>query len=308
MTGVLLVNMGGANSPQELKAFLARMFKDPFILPFGKLGRILLSFIISNTRYKKSWKKYLAIGGSPIIEATEQTQKALQEKLGENYLVDIAFSYSAPLIIDSIQSLLSMGIRQLTIIPLYPQASYSTTDSVQSNVNAALADANNIEINFVREFYDHPDFVNFWAKLIKNHIDQNHCVAPLLLFSAHSIPKALVDKGDTYPLAIEASAKAIAENLGCQWQVAYQSGMKRSEWIGPDVNVVLKDLALKNVSDIVIIPISFVNENLETLYDIDQQIIPAAKDIQGIKNISRVKIPVADPEFINLLCRLAQAK
>ncbi|MEI6853008.1 MAG: ferrochelatase [Bacteroidota bacterium] len=308
MTGVLLINMGGANSPKELKVFLARMFKDPFILPFGKPGRSLLSFIISNTRYKKSWKKYLAIGGSPIIEATEQTQKSLQEKLGENYLVDIAFSYSAPLIKDSIQSLLSMGIRQLTIIPLYPQASFSTTDSVQSDVNAALAGVNNIEVNFVREFYDHPDFVNFWAKLIKDHIDQNQSVAPLLLFSAHSIPKALVDKGDTYPQAIEASAKAIAESLDCQWWVAYQSGMKRSEWIGPDVNVVIKYLALQAVSEIIIIPISFVNENLETLYDIDQQIIPAAKDILGIKNISRVNIPVADPEFINLLCRLAQAK
>lgn len=308
MTGVLLINMGGANSPEELKAFLARMFKDPFILPFGKLGRSLLSFIISNTRYRKSWKKYLAIGGSPIIDATEQTQKVLQEKLGENYLVDIAFSYSAPLIKDSIQSLLSMGIRQLTIIPLYPQASYSTTDSVQSDVNAAISGENNITINFTREFYDHPVFVNFWANLIKDHIVHNHSADPLLLFSAHSIPKALVDKGDTYPQAIEGSAKAIAESLGCKWQVAYQSGMKRSEWIGPDVNAVIKDLAIKNVSDIIIIPISFVNENLETLYDIDQQIIPAAKNITGIKNISRVNIPVADPEFINLLCRLAQAK
>jgi len=117
-----------------------------------------------------------------------------------------------------------------------------------------------------------------------------------------------VDIGDTYPQAIEGSAKTIAESLGYQWQVAYQSGMKRSEWIGPDVNAVIKDLALQNVTDIIIIPISFVNENLETLYDIDQQIIPAAKNIPGIKNISRVNIPVADPEFINLLCRLAQAK
>jgi ferrochelatase len=149
--------------------------------------------------------------------------------------------------------------------------------------------------------------VNFWVKLIKDHIHQNHSAEPLLLFSAHSIPKALVDKGDTYPQAIEGSAKAIAESLGYQWKVAYQSGMKRSEWIGPDVNAVLHDLAVKNVSDIIIIPISFVNENLETLYDIDQQIIPAAKDIPGIKNISRVTIPVADPEFINLLCRLVQA-
>ena len=78
MKGVLLVNMGGANSPAELKLFLARMFNDPYILPFGKLGRNLLSFIISNTRYKKSWKKYELIGGSPIIDATKKTVEKLQ--------------------------------------------------------------------------------------------------------------------------------------------------------------------------------------------------------------------------------------
>ena len=307
MTGVLLINMGGANSPEELKAFLARMFKDPFILPFGKLGRNLLSYIISNTRYKKSWEKYLAIGGSPIIEATEKTKQALQEKLGANFNVKIAFSYSAPLIKDAIRSFKDDGIPQLKVIPLYPQASYSTTDSVQSDVNDAISGVTNIEMNFNREFYDHPDFVNFWTKLIKNHITENPCTDPLLLFSAHSIPKALVDKGDTYPQAIQASAKAIAESLSCKWEVAYQSGMKRSGWIGPDVISALKNLAEKGEDNIIIIPISFVNENLETLYDIDQQILPAARKIPGIKNISRVKIPVADPQFINLLCKLAKA-
>jgi ferrochelatase len=284
------------------------MFKDPFILPFGKLGRNLLSFIISNTRYKKSWKKYLAIGGSPIIEATIQTQKALQEKLGGNYNIKIAFSYTAPLIKDAIQAFINEGINQLTIIPLYPQASYSTTDSVQADINRAVASDKDVEINFIREFFAHPLFINFWANLIKDHIIQNHSVEPVLLFSAHSIPKALVDKGDTYPQAIQSCAKAIAEFLDCKWQVAYQSGMKRNEWIGPDSNVVIKDLASHNVSDIIIIPISFVNENLETLYDIDQKISPAAKDLSGITKISRVMIPTADPEFINLLCGLVKAK
>jgi ferrochelatase len=174
-------------------------------------------------------------------------------------------------------------------------------------MNRAVSGNKDMNIIFNREFFDQPDFVSFWGKLIKSHIGQNDHKDPLLLFSAHSIPKYLVDKGDTYPEAIQASAKDIAEQLGYNWEVAYQSGMKRGKWIGPDVNDVIKKLAEKGVSEIIIIPISFVNENLETLFDIDQQILPHAKSLEGIKNISRAKIPVADPEFINLLSGLVQA-
>ena len=85
MTGVLLVEMGGARSLKEMKEFLSRMFKDPCILPFGKLGRICLSLLISNTRYKKSWKKYELIGGTPIIETTQKKVQKLQKKLGDNF-------------------------------------------------------------------------------------------------------------------------------------------------------------------------------------------------------------------------------
>jgi len=304
MKGILLVNMGGANSPKELKNFLARMFNDPFILPYGKPVRKLLSFIISNTRKKTSWKKYELIGGSPIIDATRLTMLALQNSLGENYSVKRAFSYTSPLIRESIESFIREGYKEITVIPLYPQASYTTTSSVEKEVNDIVSKTGSIQIHFIKEFYQRDQFVCFWSNLISNHIRKYNYTNPFLLFSAHSIPKFLVEKGDSYPQAIEASAREIAEKSGIHYEVAYQSGMSRREWLGPEIKDSLIKLAKKKEEQIVIIPVSFVNENLETLYDIDHGIIPFAKNDLGIKRISRVEIPVADVHFIELLTEI----
>jgi ferrochelatase len=305
MIGILLVNMGGANSPNELKTFLSRMFKDPFILPFSSLGRNLLSFIISNTRYKKSWKKYELIGGSPIIEATEKTAMKLQKTLGDNFAVKIAFSYSEPFISESITDLKNHGVDDIIIIPLYPQASISTTNSVAEDVKIAFAGKKDVKFKFVKEFYNYELYLSFWANLILDHIEKNNYSNPLLLFSAHSIPMFLVKKGDTYPEAIESSARLIAEKTGFNYEVAYQSGMS-GKWIGPDTKDRLKILSDSKIDNIIIIPISFVNENLETLYDIDHDIIPYGKNKLGIKNISRILIPVANNDFINLLTEIVK--
>jgi len=303
--GVLIVDMGGARSPKELKIFLSRMFNDPSILPFGKLGRSLLSIIISNTRYKKSWKKYELIGGSPIIEATHQIQLSLQVELGDDYVVKKAFSYSSPLIEESLLSFIQEGILDITVIPMYPQASFSTTSSVVRDVNKTISKYKDLKINFVNEFYKLEAFVDFWVNLILNHIIKCNISNPYLLFSAHSIPKYLADKGDTYPKSIEASAKLIAEKMAFDFEFSYQSRMK-GKWIGPDTKESLKKLAERGGNQIIIIPISFVNENLETLYDLDHDIIPFAQNELSIKNISRVKIPQADELFIKLLSKIVK--
>ena len=301
MKGILLVNMGGANSPKELKVFLARMFMDPFILPMGKLGRNLLSFIISNTRYKSSWKKYELIGGSPIIEATQTTVKALQNVLGDAFKVKMAFSYSSPFIKDSLNAFLEEGIEDITVIPLYPQASISTTTSVENDVEDVIINSTTIFIHFINEFYKNDLFVSFWANLIMNHIKENKLTNPYLVFSAHSIPMNLVEKGDTYPKAIEESSKLIADKANLKFEFAFQSRMK-GKWVGPDTKDSLKKIAeTTNDFDIILIPISFVNENLETLYDLDHDIIPFAKEELKINKITRVNIPVANVQFINLL-------
>ena len=159
MTGVLLVNMGGPGSLKEMKIFLARMFKDPYILPFRKNARHFLSFIISNTRYRKSWKKYKLIGGTPIIRATQKTVDYLQRELKDQYKVKMAFSYSSTKIEDSLLAFKNEGIKNITIIPLYPQASFSTTSSVSADVVKVTSRDKEFTIRFVKEFYQHQGFV-----------------------------------------------------------------------------------------------------------------------------------------------------
>lgn len=306
MTGVLLVNMGGATSLMEMKNFLARMFKDPCILPYGKTGRFLLSFLISKLRYKRSWKKYQLIGGSPVIESTKLYMQRLQDKLGDSFKVKLAFSYTKPLIKESLESFDKEDIKDIVVIPLYPQASYSTTSSVERDVNTFKSKTDNIKIRFIKEFYNNDGFIEFWSQLIHKHIDTVSYNNPHLLFSAHSIPKYLVDQGDTYPATVEESANLIAKKLGYDFDFAYQSSMKRGKWIGPEVKNKLRDLAAKGKNEIIIIPISFVSENLETLYDIDLQLIAFGKNELGIQHLSRVRIPEVDELFIQLLADIVR--
>ena len=305
MTGVLLVNMGGPRSSRQTRLFLKRMFKDPFILPYNKLVRFLLAWIISCSRYRKSWKRYKLVGGTPIIKATQSSAEKLQQKLGNKFKVSIAFSYSSPLIRKSC-NLLKKDINELIVIPLYPQSSYSTTSSVRADVEKILPSEEFFKVSFVKEFYQNELFTIFWSELILKHIKESNYRKPFLLFSAHSIPKYLEEKGDTYPWAIAESSNRIAKKLGLRYDVAYQSGMKRGEWLTPDVKVRLKELKESGEKEIVLIPISFVNENLETLYDLDMDIVPYVKEKLGIPSVSRVKIPEANEVFIELLAELVR--
>jgi len=306
MTGVLLVNMGGPESSKQMRIFLKNMFKDPFILPYSKPIRCLLALIISYTRYKKSWEKYKLIGGTPIVKATQKTVQRLQEKLGSKYKVSMAFSYSSPLIKKSCLQFIKEGIHDITIIPLYPQASYSTTSSVKADVEKAIPSKGQFNIRFIKEFYENELFIEFWSDLITKHITEFHYTRPFLLFSAHSIPQYLQDKGDNYPWAIALCSNRIAKKSGLEYDFAYQSGMKRGKWLEPNTKDKLKELNESGKKEIILVPISFVNENLETLYDLDRDILPYANKDLGIKSISRVKIPEGSDSFINLLSDLIE--
>jgi ferrochelatase len=280
------------------------MFKDPFILPFYKPFRYLLSCIISNARYKKSWKKYELIGGTPIISTSIKTVESLQKKLNDRYNIKMAFSYSPPFIKDSLLTFKNEGIHDIIVIPLYPQSSFSTTSSVLADVNKVTSREKDMNIRILKEFYNHDGFIRFWSEIISAHILEKQYRHPFLLFSAHSIPKYLVNKGDTYPSGIEESAKMIARNIGIEYELAYQSRMGKGKWLVPDTKLKLKELAGLGISEIVVVPVSFVSENLETLYDLDHDIIPFAKNELGIASVSRVTIPEAHDLFILLLADL----
>lgn len=306
MKGVMLVNMGGPDSPEELKKFLSRMFNDPFILPYGKPVRKLLSYIISRTRYRQSWKKYQLIGGSPLVKSTRKMASALQTSLGNTFVVRFAFSYSSPDIKQTLSAFKEEKISEITVVPLYPQSSHTTASSVRASLKKVTETDPFFRVHVVEEFYNHPGFINFWIHNISKHVEKHGIKDPTLLFSAHSIPEYHVLNGDTYPTGIINSAALIATRLGFHYEAAFQSGLRRGAWIGPDVREHLKTMAEEGIDNLILIPISFVHENLETRYDLDKELIPFATDILGFSNVTRVQLPEADPLFVSMLADLAQ--
>ena len=235
MKGVMLVNMGGPESPEELKMFLSRMFKDPYILPYGKPVRNLLSFIISRARYRKSWKKYEMIGGTPLVRSTQKTATSLQSLLGNAFTVKFAFSYSSPDIENCLNSFKKDDIQDITVIPLYPQSSLTTTSSVIADIKKVTENDEFFKVKVQDEFYSHPRYIAFWINNIQRHLDKNKIEDPTLVFSAHSIPTYNISKGDTYAASIVNSAALIATEMGLHYEAAFQSGMRGGKWIGPDI-------------------------------------------------------------------------
>ena len=308
MKGVMLVNMGGPESPEELKNFLSRMFKDPFILPFGKTGRTLLSYIISRTRYRKSWKKYELIGGTPLVASTRKTAAALQTLLGEGYAVKYAFSYSSPDIEKCLATYREEGISTITVIPLYPQSSHTTTSSVIADIQMITKKDSFFKVNILGEFYSHPGFVSFWINNITRHLEKNKIANPTLVFSAHSIPEYNIQNGDTYAASIVNSAALIATEMELHYEAGFQSGMRRGTWIGPDIKEHLQTMREEEIDNLVLIPISFVHENLETLYDLDMDILPYAKETLGFTNVTRVGLQESDPLLVALLADLVAGR
>jgi ferrochelatase len=308
MKGVILVNMGGPESPEELKNFLSRMFKDPHILPFRKPVRNLLSWIISNARYRKSWKKYELIGGTPLVESTRKMAASLQYVLGGSYAVKYAFSYSMPDIRECLQHFKKEGISEITVVPLYPQASITTTSSVIADVKKITDKDSFYQVKVQGEFFDHPGYIAFWVQLIKEHLKRNNIADPTLVFSAHSIPAYHITNGDTYASSIVNCSALIATETGLPYEAGFQSGMRRGKWIGPDVKEHLKILREEGVDNLVLIPISFVSENLETRYDLDRDIVPYALNTLGFAHVSRVNLPEVDPNLVKMLADLVLEK
>ena len=300
MKGILLINMGSASSEKEMKTFLCRMFNDPAILPLPLVLRKMVAFMISSLRYKKSWTKYQQIGGSPLKESMNSINEALSTEVGKEYLVYNTYSYSEPLIKEGVEYFTKEGIEEIIVLPLYPQSSISTTVSVTREI-LKLSSDKKVTFNFRNEFYSNTSFISFWKELINDTIRKNNLTSPLLLFSAHSIPQKHIEQGDHYVQEIEETAQLIAEGMKLSYKVSFQSKMGKVKWVEPDTKSVLKELSSQKAQDIIIIPISFVTENLETLYDLDQDIIPFGRDQLKIKNLCRVVIPPCHPLLVKAL-------
>jgi len=302
MKGVLLVNMGGPQSLAEMRVFLKNMFSDKYILPLPYGLRQFVAKMIAKRRHPTSWEKYQLIGGTPIIRHTEATGTALAE--AADVPVYTAYSYTPPFIADVMKKMADDGINDIQVLTMYPQASDTTTTSVFNDVEKAAKKLNGVKTRCICDYSVHPSFLDYWKSLIEEHIADAGLKDPLLLFTAHAIPMYGVKRGDKYPDTVRHMAKRLADMMNRPYEVAFQSRVGPVKWVGPDTDDYLEELVDDGARQVVMIPISFTTECLETVYDLNIKLVDIYKDDERVEHISRVEIPSAHPLFIESLKRV----
>ncbi|MGF1587650.1 MAG: ferrochelatase [Pleurocapsa sp.] len=313
--GVLLLNLGGPDKIEDVRPFLYNLFSDPEIirLPFKSLQKPL-AWLISTLRAKTSQENYLEIGGgSPLREITEAQADALQNKLksmGYDAKIYIGMRYWHPFTEEAIAQIKSDGIKEVVVLPLYPQFSISTSGSsfrVLEEMWSTDRLLQEVEYTIVPSWYENPGYLQSMADLISQELDKfpNPNKAHVF-FSAHGVPVSYVEEaGDPYKQQIEECTSLIMQTLGRtnHYTLAYQSKVGPVEWLQPYTDDALKELGEQGIKDLAVVPISFVSEHIETLQEIDIEYREVA-ELAGIENFHRVPALNVHPGFIDSLANI----
>jgi len=298
-TGVLLLNLGGPDSLGAVKPFLFNLFSDREIIRLGpSFLQKPIAYLISSLRGKKTEEAYSLIGGkSPIRDITFAQAKALEEVLnksgvrnqesGENgssilashpfIKVSVAMRYWHPLIEKVIPELYESGIRKLIVLSLYPQYSVATTGSSLNKLRE-VTEKYGIEIFSILSWFDHPFYIDALVHSIEEGLKVfgQTVSAPAdrtsgvhVLFSAHSLPVKFIEEGDPYVDQIKGTINEIIKKIAISWSLSYQSKSGPVQWLGPSTDKMIEDLAAQGKMNVLVVPVSFVSDHIETLYEID---------------------------------------
>jgi ferrochelatase len=319
--GVVLLNLGGPERIQDVAPFLYNLFSDPEIirLPIPALQRPL-AWLVSTLRSGKSQDAYRSIGGgSPLRRITDQQARELQSVLrqrGIEATTYVAMRYWHPFTESAVADIKSDAIDEVVVLPLYPQFSISTSGSSFRELQRLRQGDDSfsaLPIRCIRSWYDHPGYIQAMVGLISQKINEaDNPPQAHIFFSAHGVPKSYVEEaGDPYQREIEACTQLIMQGLQRELghanphTLAYQSRVGPVEWLKPYTEDALRDLGKQGVSDLVVVPISFVSEHIETLEEIDLEYAEIAHEA-GINNFRRVPALNTDPVFIGGLADLVQ--
>ncbi len=306
-TAVVLLNMGGPASLDQVEPFLKELFSDPAILGMpGPLRRILAARI-ARKRAPHSRERYERYGGmSPLLDNTRAQSGALQDVLG--CPVREVMRYGQPGADAVLAGLADLQIHQLVAVSLFPQYSTTTSKTALDNLAAAAARAN-MSLTTVESYPTHEGFVRALSEAGGEALEgvTDGSSRPHLLFAAHGIPLSRVRRGDPYPREVEATCQAVAGSLGISesWSLAYQSRVGPTRWLEPSVEAEVRRLAGAGVDGIAVQPVTFACENLETMDDLDRDLAREVQDV-GIAHFRRGAAPGVHPAFIDTLATLAR--
>jgi ferrochelatase len=273
--GVLLVNLGtpDAATPGAVKKYLREFLSDRRVVELPPiLWQPLLRTVVLNTRPKQSAHAYSQIwtdDGSPLDAITRAQARALADSFGPSVTVDFAMRYGQPNIPDRLHALKAMGCERILIAPLYPQYSGATTGTVNDKAFETLAAMRwQPAIRTLPPYHDDPAYISALKASIEASIGNLDFEPELLLASFHSMPEATLFKGDPYHCQCQKTARLLAEALGRELVVSFQSKLGRAKWLGPSTEATLTRLGLEGVKSIAVVTPGFSANNLETLEEI----------------------------------------
>ena len=280
--GVLLMAHGTPSSLDEMPEYL-RLVRG---------GRPASDALVAEMRHN-----YGAIGGrSPLTEITEAQGAALAARLGAGTPVAVGMRNWRPFIPDAIASLTARGVTRIIGIPMAPQ--FSTLSVQKYHDAAAAALPAGVTFDAVRSFHDHPLLLDAFAERVRAAAPAPH---ELVVFTAHSLPMKAVESGDHYPAEVAATARGVAERAGVtRYELAYQSAGRTPEpWLGPDLAAMIDEQSGRGVRKFLLVPIGFVCDHTEILFDIDVQGAQVAREFAT--SLRRTESLNTSPPFIAML-------
>jgi len=267
-----------------------------------------IAALIAATRAGKARSMYRQIGGkSPILDITRAQASELEKLLNsdnERYRVYIGMRYWHPFIEDAMERMHRDGIRDIVALGLYPHYSIATTGSSFLELKKAIKHYQAINLRFIKSWYAHPLYIDAMIERIRKGLAL-FGAEPDVLFSAHSLPQKFIDDGDPYLKEIQGTISAITSKIGLKWHLAFQSKSGPVKWLEPSTEQMIGELARKGVRNLLVVPISFVSDHIETLYEIDI----LYKDIASVLGIElkRSGSLNTSPTFIKALAEIVKA-
>ncbi len=315
--GVLLFNLGGPDTLEDVRPFLFNLFADPDIirLPWRGLQKPLAWFI-STQRYKKSRGYYEKIGGgSPLRKITDQQARALEGALasrGTSVRAYVGMRYWNPFIEEALEEIRRDQITHLIVLPLYPQFSVSSTGSSLNRMIAlAGKDGQNLpRTSVICRWENDENYITALTASISETLTRFPDQGPShahIVFSAHSVPVRYITEGDPYLDQTKRTVELVMERLGKDrpHTLSFQSKVGPVEWLTPATDETIRKLAREGVSQLVLVPVSFVSEHSETLYEMDILYRDVANEA-GIKHYLRVPAMNCREDFIAALANLVE--
>ena len=301
---LLLLNMGGANSLDDVEIFLTNMFNDPYILGIkNKFLRKFVAFMITKGRLKTAKHNYEQIGGkSPLCELTAKLCEKISSLQNEFDAVDFAMNYTSPFVKDVLKKYEKFD--EIVLLPLYPHHSQTTITSSLADFKKAKEELNlKAKISLCEPFYDDDAYNKIIISHIREAINDTDISDVSLIFSAHSLPRKIIEKGDIYEKHINEHVQILSKMLKEQGlsfkdvSLAYQSRLGPVKWLEPSLNEALAKCENKKA---LIYPLSFCIDNSETIFELVIEYAKLAKEL-SFSFYKVVQCPNFSDEFANFI-------